>query len=63
MIESVVDFDEVVVLIILVAVFLIDIEACRREEVIQYVYDRFGRDRAAQVANVITYRTRDVSDR
>ena len=36
----------------------IDIEACRREEVIQYVYDTFGRDRAAQVANVITYRPR-----
>ena len=33
----------------------VDIEACRREEVIQYVYDTFGRDRAAQVANVITY--------
>ena len=36
----------------------VDIEACRREEVIQYVYDTFGRDRAAQVANVITYRPR-----
>jgi error-prone DNA polymerase len=36
----------------------IDIEHQRREEVIQYVYDRYGRDRAAQVANVITYRPR-----
>lgn len=36
----------------------IDIESGRREEVIQYVYDRYGRDRAAQVANVITYRTK-----
>lgn len=36
----------------------IDIESGRREEVIQYVYGRYGRDRAAQVANVITYRPR-----
>jgi error-prone DNA polymerase len=36
----------------------IDIESGRREEVIQYVYERYGRDRAAQVANVITYRPR-----
>ena len=34
----------------------LDIEHQRREEVIQYVYDKYGRDRAAQVANVITYR-------
>lgn len=34
----------------------IDIEAGRREEVIQHVYDRYGRTHAAQVANVITYR-------
>ncbi|PCC83514.1 error-prone DNA polymerase [Corynebacterium accolens] len=34
----------------------IDIESGRREEVIQYVYDKHGRERAAQVANVITYR-------
>ncbi len=34
----------------------LDIEHERREEVIQYVYARYGRDRAAQVANVITYR-------
>ena len=34
----------------------IDIESDRREEAIQYVYDLHGRERAAQVANVITYR-------
>lgn len=37
----------------------IDIESDRREEVIQYVYDKYGRDYAAQVANVITYRGRN----
>ena len=36
----------------------IDIESNRREEVIQYVYDRHGRRHAAQVANVITYRAK-----
>ncbi|MET0701106.1 MAG: error-prone DNA polymerase [Mycobacterium sp.] len=36
----------------------IDIESDLRELVIQYVYDRYGRDYAAQVANVITYRGR-----
>ena len=36
----------------------IDIESDRREEVIQYVYDRYGRHHTAQVANVITYRAR-----
>lgn len=36
----------------------IDIEHERREEVIQYVYEKYGRERAAQVANVITYRPR-----
>ncbi|MDQ3885537.1 MAG: error-prone DNA polymerase [Actinomycetota bacterium] len=36
----------------------LDIESDRREEVIQYVYGRYQRDRAAQVANVITYRAR-----
>ena len=36
----------------------VDIEHRRREEVIQYVYERYGRDRAAQVANVISYRPR-----
>jgi len=34
----------------------IDIEAGRREEVIQHVYATHGRRHAAQVANVITYR-------
>ncbi|MGF6883962.1 error-prone DNA polymerase [Nocardia sp. GAS34] len=34
----------------------IDIESDRREEAIQYVYARYGREYAAQVANVITYR-------
>ena len=36
----------------------VDIESGRREEVIQYVYERYGRHYAAQVANVITYRPR-----
>jgi error-prone DNA polymerase len=34
----------------------VDIEAKKREKVIQHVYQRYGRNRAAQVANVITYR-------
>jgi len=36
----------------------LDIEHRRREEVIQHVYDTYGRQRAAQVANVISYRPR-----
>jgi error-prone DNA polymerase len=36
----------------------LDIESDRREEIIQYVYQKYGRDCAAQVANVITYRAR-----
>ncbi len=36
----------------------LDIESDRREEAIQYVYERYGRHNAAQVANVITYRAR-----
>src|SRR5262247_1299334 len=36
----------------------LDIEHQRREEVIQYVYDKYGRKNAAQVANVISYRPR-----
>ena len=36
----------------------IDIASDRREEVIQHVYERYGRENAAQVANVITYRAR-----
>jgi error-prone DNA polymerase len=38
----------------------LDLEADRREEVIQYCYRRYGRERAAMVANVITYRARSV---
>jgi len=38
----------------------IDFEAERREEVIQYCYSRYGRERAAMVSNVITYRARSV---
>jgi len=36
----------------------VDIESGRREEVVQYVYGRYGRAQAAQVANVVTYRPR-----
>ncbi|GAB2912757.1 error-prone DNA polymerase [Rhodococcus aerolatus] len=36
----------------------VDIESGRREEAIQHVYAKYGRTRAAQVANVITYRGR-----
>ena len=36
----------------------VDIESVRREEVIQHVYEKFGRSHAAQVANVISYRPR-----
>jgi error-prone DNA polymerase len=36
----------------------VDIESRRREEVIQFVYSRYGRMHAAQVANVISYRPR-----
>ncbi|HVW80284.1 MAG TPA: error-prone DNA polymerase [Mycobacteriales bacterium] len=36
----------------------VDFESDRREEVIQYVYEKYGRDHTAQVANVITYRPR-----
>jgi error-prone DNA polymerase len=36
----------------------IDLESGRREEVIQYVYEKHGRQNAAQVANVITYRAK-----
>ncbi len=36
----------------------IDIESDRREEVIQHVYDTYGRTHAAQVANVNTFRPR-----
>jgi error-prone DNA polymerase len=36
----------------------IDFEHVRREEAIQYLYQKYGRDRAAMTANVITYRGR-----
>src|SRR3954470_4203359 len=36
----------------------IDCEHERREEVIQHLYDRYGRERAAICATVIRYRTR-----
>ncbi|MEU5878909.1 error-prone DNA polymerase [Spirillospora sp. NPDC047279] len=36
----------------------LDIEHRRREEAIQYVYDKYGRKCTAQVANVISYRPR-----
>ncbi len=36
----------------------LDIESDRREEAIQFVFDKHGRRHAAQVANVITYRTK-----
>ncbi|MEV6346664.1 error-prone DNA polymerase [Actinoplanes sp. NPDC051851] len=36
----------------------VDIESDRREEVIQHVYAKYGREHTAQVANVISYRPR-----
>lgn len=36
----------------------VDFEHERREEVIQYVYDKYGRDRAGMTATVIRYRAR-----
>ncbi len=36
----------------------LDIEHERREEVIQHVYEKYGRSRAAMVANVVRYRAR-----
>ena len=36
----------------------IDFEHSRREEVIQYIYDTYGRSRAAMTAEVISYRLR-----
>jgi error-prone DNA polymerase len=36
----------------------VDFESGRREEVIQHVYETYGREHTAQVANVITYRPR-----
>lgn len=37
----------------------VDFDSDRREEIIQWVYRRYGRDRAAQVANVIQYRPKN----
>ncbi|GAB3577696.1 error-prone DNA polymerase [Calidifontibacter terrae] len=37
----------------------VDFDSRRREEVIQYVYRRYGRRNAAQVANVVTYRPKN----
>ncbi|HKI97007.1 MAG TPA: error-prone DNA polymerase [bacterium] len=36
----------------------LDIQHDRREEVIQWVYEKYGRERAAMVANVIRYRSK-----
>lgn len=36
----------------------VDFEHSRREEVIQYIYAKYGRDRAALVATVVVYRPR-----
>ncbi len=37
----------------------VDFDSDRREEVIQYVYELYGRRNAAQVANVVTYRPKN----
>ncbi len=37
----------------------VDFDTDRREEVIQYVFEKYGRRNAAQVANVITYRPKN----
>jgi len=36
----------------------VDFEHERREEIIQYIYEKYGRERAGLAATVITYRTR-----
>jgi error-prone DNA polymerase len=36
----------------------VDFEHERREEVMQYIYERFGRERAGLTASVVTYRSR-----
>jgi error-prone DNA polymerase len=36
----------------------VDFEHERREEVIQYIYEKYGRDRAAMVCAVVTYRSK-----
>ena len=37
----------------------VDFDSDRREEIIQWVFTRYGRDRAAQVCNVIQYRPKN----
>ncbi|MDQ1121483.1 error-prone DNA polymerase [Microbacterium trichothecenolyticum] len=37
----------------------VDFDSDRREEIIQWVYQEYGRERAAQVANVIQYRPKN----
>ena len=37
----------------------VDFDSDRREEIIQWVYETYGRERAAQVANVIQYRPKN----
>jgi error-prone DNA polymerase len=37
----------------------VDFDSDRREEIIQWVYGRYGRERSAQVANVIQYRPKN----
>ncbi len=37
----------------------VDFDSDRREKIIQYVYDKYGRERAAQVCNVIQYRPKN----
>ncbi|MGF3054994.1 error-prone DNA polymerase [Microbacterium sp. YY-01] len=37
----------------------VDFDSDRREEIIQWVYHTYGRDRAAQVANIIQYRPKN----
>ena len=39
----------------------VDFEHERREEVIQYIYDRYGRDRAGLAATVVCYRSRSAA--
>lgn len=36
----------------------VDFEHDRREEVIQYIYEKYGRDRAGMVSAIVTYRSR-----
>ncbi|HEV1998598.1 MAG TPA: error-prone DNA polymerase, partial [Candidatus Dormibacteraeota bacterium] len=36
----------------------IDFASSRREEVIQYIYDTYGKERTGMVANVVTFRPR-----